>query len=57
MLYNKKEENVSNHDKFQFPTLDVSTPYKHVTKTNQNLAILRKVAFQGIEKSPVSYAS
>ncbi len=57
MLYYKKEENVSNHDKFQFPTLDASTPYKHVTKTNQNLAILRKVAFQGIEKSPVSYAS
>ncbi len=57
MLYNKKEEKVSNHDKFKFPTLDVSNPYEHVTKANQNLAILRKVAFQGIERSPVSYAS
>jgi hypothetical protein len=57
MLFHKKEEQVSNHDKFKFPTLDVSIPYKHVTKANQNLAILRKVAFQGIEKSPVSYAS
>ncbi len=57
MLYNKKEEKVSNHDKFKLPTLVGSIPYKHVTKVNQNLAIFRKVAFQGIEKSPVSYAS
>ncbi len=57
MLYNKKEGKVSNHDKFKFPTLDVSIPYKHVTKANQNLAFLQKVAFQEIEKSPVSYAS
>ncbi len=54
MLYNKKKKScltlISSNSNAKLLT-------KHVRKANQNLAILRKVAFQGIEKSPVSYAS